>query len=314
MKHGVRIINCARGELIDQSALEHAIRENIVAGAALDVFEQEPPAADTPLFQHDCVIASPHIGGSTEEAQEIVGVRIAEQIREYLRNGIVINAVNMPALTPEQYRLLGPYIQLAERLGNFAAYVSTGNPRSVCLTYNGKIADQNTTLIRNAGIAGVLNRSLARHANLVNAMQLASDRGWITAERHDKRAGHMDTVRIDLETEAGITSVEGALVLDKPRLIRVDGIYCEAPLAGHILFCKNEDVPGVIGYLGGVLGKSGINIANFSLGREEAKSNDGEPLGAVAVVETDTVVPDNVVVEILRNNAVKMARHVEFTA
>ena len=169
-------------------------------------------------------------------------------------------------------------------------------------------------IIRNAGIAGVLNRSLARHANLVNAMQLASDRGWITAERHDKRAGHMDTVRIDLETEAGITSVEGALVLDKPRLIRVDGIYCEAPLDGHILFCKNEDVPGVIGYLGGVLGKSGINIANFSLGREEAKSNDGEPLGAVAVVETDTVVPDNVVVEILRNNAVKMARHVEFTA
>jgi D-3-phosphoglycerate dehydrogenase len=313
MKHGVRIVNCARGELIDQSALDHAIKQGIVAGAALDVFEPEPPTADNPLFQHDSVIASPHIGGSTEEAQEIVGVRIAEQIAEYMRTGVVINAVNMPALTPEQYKSLGPYIQLAERLGNFAAYVSTGNPRSVCLTYHGRIADGNTTLIRNAGIAGVLNRSLARRANLVNSPQLARDRGWVTAERHDKRAGHMDTVSIDLETESGVTVVEGALVLGKPRLIKVDGIYCEAPLAGHILFCKNQDVPGVIGYLGQVLGKNGINIANFSLGREEAERVEGKPLGAVAVIETDSIVPDEVIVEILHNSAVRMARHVEFT-
>ena len=314
MKRGVRIVNCARGELVEQKALDHAIREGIVAGAALDVFEPEPPAADNPLFQHDTVIASPHIGGSTEEAQEAVGIRIVEQVIEYLRSGIVINAVNMPALSPEQYKALGPYIQLAERLGNFVAYVSTGNPRSLCLTYHGKIADQNTTLIRNAGIAGVLNRSLSRRANLVNAMQLASDRGWITAERHDKRAGHMDTVRIDLETEAGMTSVEGALVLGKPRLIKIDGIYCEAPLAGHILYLKNEDVPGVIGYVGNVLGKHGINIANFSLGRQEGGPRDGHPAEAVAVVETDTVVPDEVVVEILHNANIKMARHVEFTA
>ena len=314
MRKGVRIVNCARGELIDAQALDHAIREGIVAGAALDVFEQEPPSADNPLFQHECVIASPHIGGSTEEAQEIVGVRIVEQLVEYLNSGVVINAVNMPALSPEQYKALGPYIQLAERLGNFVGYVSTGNPRSVCLTYFGKIADQNTTLIRNAGISGVLNRSLSQRANLVNAMQLASDRGWVTAERHDKRAGHMDTVQIDLETDSGVTRIEGALVLEKPRLIRIDGIYCEAPLAGHILFLKNEDVPGVIGYIGGVLGRHRINIANFSLGRQETPSTPGQPAEAVAVVETDGVVPDEVVVEILHNPAVKMARHVEFTA
>ncbi|HET8547885.1 MAG TPA: phosphoglycerate dehydrogenase [Bryobacteraceae bacterium] len=314
MRKGVRIINCARGELVDTKALDHAIRQGIVAGAALDVFEQEPPGADNPLFEHECVIASPHIGGSTEEAQEIVGVRIVEQMIEYLRSGVVINAVNMPALSPEQYRALGPYIQLAERLGNFVGYVSTGNPRTVCMTYFGKIADQNTTLIRNAGISGVLNRSLAQRANLVNAMQLASDRGWVTAERHDKRAGHMDTVQIDLETDSGVTSVEGALVLDKPRLIKIDGIYCEAPLAGHILFLKNEDVPGVIGYVGSVLGRHGINIANFSLGRQETPGSPGSPVEAVAVVETDGVVPDEVVVELLHNPAVKMARHVEFTA
>ncbi len=313
MRPGVRIINCARGELIDTQALDHAIQQKIVAGAALDVFETEPPPADNPLLKHDCVIASPHIGGSTEEAQEIVGIRIVEQIVEYVRSGVAVNAVNMPPLSAEQYKLLGPYIQLAERLGNFAAYVSTGNPRSVCLTYYGKIADQNTTLIRNAGIAGVLNRSLSRHANLINAVQFAGDRGWITAERHDKRVGHMDTVQIDLETESGITSVAGALVLGKPRLIKVDGIYCEAPLDGHILFCKNEDVPGVIGYLGSVLGKNGINIANFSLGRQEGEPVPGHPFEAVSVIETDTVVPDQVVVDILHNPAIKMARHVEFT-
>lgn len=313
MRDGVRIVNCARGELIDEKALEHAIKEGRVAGAALDVFEQEPSTADNPLFQHESVIATPHIGGSTEEAQEIVGVRIVEQIVEYLNTGVVINAVNMPALTPDQYKQLGPYILLAERIGNFAAYVSTGNPRSIGITYNGKIADQNTTLIRNAGIAGVLNRSLAQRANLVNAIQLASDRGWVIAERHDKRAGHMDTVRIDLETEAGITSVEGAMVLDKPRLIQVDNIYCEAPLSGHILFCKNEDVPGVIGNIGQVLGRNSINIANFSLGRQEGTPKPNQSMEAVAVVETDTVVPDNVIVEILHNHAIKMARHVEFT-
>src|SRR6266436_4829381 len=158
MKPGVRIVNCARGELVDDVALREAIESGKVAGAALDVFHAEPPPPGFQLFALDPILATPHIGGSTEEAQEIVGVRIAEQVVEYLLSGVAINAVNMPALSPEQYRTLGPYISLAERLGNFAAHIATGNPKT-------------------AGLAGVLNRSLTHKANLVNAKQIASQRG-----------------------------------------------------------------------------------------------------------------------------------------
>src|SRR5262249_4429663 len=164
MKQGVRIVNCARGELIDEAALQKAIESGKVAGAALDAFSQEPTPPGFPLFTLEPILATPHIGGSTEEAQEIVGVRIAEQVVEYLQSGVAINAVNMPALSPEQYRTLGPYISLAERLGNFAAQIATGNPRTVRLAYQGKIAESNTNLIRSAGLAGVLNRSLTHRA------------------------------------------------------------------------------------------------------------------------------------------------------
>src|SRR5581483_2279393 len=223
MKTGVRIVNCARGELIDEGALLEAMRSGKVAGAALDVFENEPPDAADPLLALDGFIGTPHIGGSTEEAQETVGIRIAEQVVEYLQNGVAENALNVPALTSDQYRTVGPYITLAERLGSFASHVATGNPRNMRLTYFGKIADQNTTLVRNAGLAGVLNRSLAHKANTVNAVRIAGDRGLNFAEQHEDRAAHKDSVRLDLETDEGTTSVEGAVVLDRPRLTQVDG-------------------------------------------------------------------------------------------
>jgi D-3-phosphoglycerate dehydrogenase len=308
MKKGVRIINCARGELIEQSALREALESGQLAGAALDVFEKEPPAPDEPLLKLDNFVATPHIGGSTEEAQEIVGFRIAEQIVEFLRDGAALNAVNMPAMTPEQYRTLGPYSELAERLGTLASQVSAGNPKAVRLIYCGKIAEQNTHLVRNAGLAGVLNRSLAIRANSINAMQIAGDRGLVIAERHDQRSAHVDSVRLELESDRGTTSVEGAVVLGKPRLIQVDGIYCEAPLDGHVTFLKNSDVPGVIGYIGGVFGKNGINIATFSLGRQEAGKE------AVSIIETDQPVPQQVLSQLLENPAVKVARAVEFCA
>lgn len=312
MKSGVRIVNCARGELIDEAALAEALASGKVADAALDVFSVEPPPAGFPLFTQDGIMATPHIGGSTEEAQEIVGVRIAEQVVEYLKHGVAINAVNMPALTPEQYRALGPYATLADRLGTFAAHIASGNPKRVKLTYYGKLADGNTSLLRNAGLAGLLRRSTPK-ANLVNALQTAESRGWAIAEGTEQPSTRTDSIRIEIETDSGLTAVEGAVFPGGPRLTQVDGIPCEVSLGGHhLVFMKNQDVPGVIGHVGTVLGANRINIANFSLGRREAPLAPGEPLEAVAVVATDELVTDAVLAELKGNPAVKVARSVEF--
>lgn len=309
MKDGVRIINCARGELVDEAALVSAMNSGKVAGAGLDVFDPEPPSADNPLLKASNLIATPHIGGSTEEAQEIVGIRIVEQVIEYLQSGVAINAVNMPALSPEQYKALGPYAELAERLGNFASHVSESNPRTVRFVYSGRIAELNTSLLRNSGLAGVLKRSTANRSNMVNAMQLASQRGWSIAESHDPRAGHTDSIRVEVETDSGVTTVEGSLVLGRPRLMQVNGIYCEAALDGRLVYMMNHDVPGVIGHVGTVLGSNQINIANFSLGRREPAASS--PNEAVALVQVDSAVPDAVLAELRQNPAVKQARVVE---
>ncbi len=313
MKDGVRLVNCARGELIDGAALKEAIESGKVAGAALDVFDTEPPPAGYPLFALDSLLATPHIAGSTEEAQEIVGVGIAEQVAEYLRSGIAINAVNMPALSPEQYRAIAPYIALAGRLGTFAAQIASGKPAAVRLSYFGKLADQETHLIRNAALAGVLNCWISLKANLVNAVQIAAGRGLEVVERHERRSAHVDSIGFELETDAGVTRLEGAVLLDGPRLMRVDGIQVESALSGHLTYLRNRDVPGVIGHIGTVLGHSGINIANFSLGRQDEPSKPGGTLEAIAVVETDEVVPEAVLAQFRENRAVMLARVVEFT-
>ncbi len=315
MKRGVRIINCAQGALVDQEALAEALRSGHVAGAGIDVFDPEPLPTGHPLLTAPNLIATPHIGGTTEEAEEIVSVRIAEQVIEYLTRGVAVNAVNMPTLSPEQYRALGPYIALAERLGAFAAAISTGNPRSARVTYAGRIADLNTQLLRNASLAGLLNRSLSHKANLVNAMQRASQRGLSVAEVHQNHpTTYADSIQIDLETSEGSVSVEGALVLGDSRLLRVNGIYCEAKLDGCLTYLVNDDVPGVIGFIGGVMGKSGVNIAAFSLGRANAPEQTGAPLLAVSVIETDSIVPDAAVREIMANPAIRVARVIDLHA
>ncbi len=309
MKDGVRIVNCARGGIVDEEALYEAMKSGKVSGAGLDVFAVEPPA-DNPVLGEAGLVATPHIGGSTGEAQEIVGIRIAEQVLHYLRDGIAINAVNMPSVSPDIYKKLGPYIELAEKLGAFAAQIANGNPQGVRLVYHGDMGSNNTTLIRNGGLGGVLNSFLSQKVNVVNAMQIAKQRGLDVAERHEKRDGFTDSIRLELETDKGKTTVQGALVLGKPRLMQVDGINCETNLAGNILFMKNKDIPGVIGHVGTVLGNNGVNIANFSLGREDAPSVPGETLRAVAAVETDGPVPESVMEELRGANGVLLVRNV----
>ena len=307
MKDGVRIINCARGELIDQEALRAALVSGKVAGAGLDVFSPEPPPEGDPILSAPNLLATPHIAGSTEEAQEIVGIRIVEQMIEYLVNGVAINAVNMPAIAPEQYRAISPFVELAGRLGRFATHVVAGNPQSVKVTYQGRIAEMNTNLLRNAAVAGVLSRGLASRVNLVNALQLAQQRGLTVEERHDPRGGATDQILVEYVASEGATSVSGTVLFNKPRLSSIDGIAVETPLEGNLIYMRNYDVPGVIGHAGTVLGRNGINIANFSLGREEGPARDGKPLRAVAVVEVDGEVPAHVLDELKQNEAVRLA-------
>lgn len=311
MKRGVRIVNCARGELIDAAALARALEAGHVGGAALDVFQTEPPQAGEPLLKFDNVIATPHIGGATEEAQDIVGNRIATQLIEYLTSGLANNAVNLPAITADQYRAIGPFITLAERLGAFVSHVASGNPKAVRVVYVGRMNESNTHVIRNAALAGVLTRSLTRRPNVVNSMQIAKDRGISVGESHESRkAAGIDSIRVEIDTDLGRTWAEGAVLLDRPRLVRIDGISCEAPLAGHITFMKNADVPGVIGYVGSVLGRNGINIASFSLGRIEPQP--GAIATAVSVVQTDQELPERVIAELLENPSLMAARRVHF--
>jgi D-3-phosphoglycerate dehydrogenase / 2-oxoglutarate reductase len=308
MKPGMRIVNCARGELVDTQALQVAVEKGIVAGAALDVFEKEPPGED-PLFQLEPVLATPHIAGSTEEAQEIVGIRIVEQMVEYLKNGVALNAVNMPAMTAEQYRLLGPYVDLAERLGTFLGQIAVGNPHTIRFIYYGRLADENTQILRNGGVAGVLSRSLEHRANVVNSMQIATERGFRIVEQREAGKGNIDSIRVELESDIGHYSVAGAVILGKPRLMQVENIPCEVTLEGNLMYSRNEDVPGVIGFVGNVLGRNEINIANFALGRQD---NDTTPRIAVSIVKTDGPVPDSVITQLFENAAIKYVRSVSF--
>ncbi len=310
MKTGVRIVNCARGELVNEADLQTAMTSGKVAGAALDVFLKEPPEQN-PLFALESLVATPHIAGSTEEAQEIVGIRIVEQMIEYLKSGVALNAVNMPAMTADQYKALRPFVDLAERLGTFLSNIMVGNPQTVRFTYFGRLAEQNTQILRNAGLAGVLARSLEYKANVVNAMQIATQRGFRVVEQREPGLAHMDSISVEVETEAGNFPVLGAVVLDKPRLLQVEDISCEATLGGNLMYSRNDDVPGVIGFLGTCLGKNGVNVANFALGRQEESARKGTaPLTAISIVETDAPVPDSVISQLFENPAVKFARRV----
>ncbi len=291
MKKGVRIVNCARGELLDEAALATALQNRQVAGAALDVFAHEPPK-DSPLVAFENVIATPHIAGSTSEAQDAVGVQIANQVREYLKRGVIQNAVNMPSLDDEQYEQMRPYIALAERVGAFLANIVSrqGSIQEIAIRYGGRIAGWKTELLRNAAIQGVLNQRIAERANVVNAAAIAQERGIRVHEGPTEKTSG-DLLAITLKTSADERTVRGGVLRGNSlRLLGVDDIDIEVPLEGDLIYIRNRDVPGVVGNIGGILGKNGVNIANLSLGRSGDR--------AIAVVQVDTPAPEPVLEEI----------------
>ncbi len=310
MKKGVRIVNCARGELVVEADLAAALKSGQAAGAALDVFSVEPPK-DSPYFALDNVILTPHIAGSTGEAQEAVGIQIAQQVREYLKLGVVQNAVNLPSLSHEEYLKLAPYIDLAGRLGAFLAQAGKGGVppqqtedgfvggpglESIALIYGGALSEVKTELIRNAAIAGLLQGS--ENVNRINAAAVAAERGIRVHEEKQEshRGGDASVLTVVLhsangESRASATVIHG----EQPRLLEFDGIDVEAPLEGSLVVCRNLDVPGVIGKIGTILGQQGVNIANFALGRERHTTGAAaKPAKAVAVVQVDAPVAQSV--------------------
>jgi D-3-phosphoglycerate dehydrogenase / 2-oxoglutarate reductase len=311
MKRGVRLVNCARGELVDETALAQAVKQGLVAGAALDVFTDEP-LKNSPLTAVENIILTPHIAGSTNEAQEAVGYQIAMQVKEYLKHGVIQNAVNVPSVSHDEYLELQPYVVLAERLGSFLAQVSEGTLEEISLRYSGHIAESKTDLIRNAAVKGILNEALEEKANLVNAEAIASSRGLRIHESrkpHSSGGGSGSVLSVLLKTANGEHLVKGAVLhKDAPRLLHVDGIDVEAPLERDLIYLRNRDVPGVIGKVGTILGQHKINIANFSLGRRSGTTKPGVPRQAIAVVHVDGKVPPVVLAELRKVPAVEQAK------
>ncbi|URD60609.1 phosphoglycerate dehydrogenase [Sphingomonas sp. KRR8] len=288
-KHGVRIINCARGGLIDEAALKDALDSGQVAGAALDVFETEPATA-SPLFGTPGFISTPHLGASTSEAQVNVAIQVAEQMSDFLIAGGVTNAINMPSLSAEEAPRLKPYMTLAEKLGRLVGQVLGDTVRSVAIEVEGAAAELNQKPITGAVLAGLMG-TYSQTVNMVNAPFLAKERGLDVREvRHEREGDYHTLVRVTVGTDAGERTVAGTLFGNSgPRLVDIFGVPVEAELSGAMLYIVNNDAPGFIGKLGTTLGSAGLNIATFNLGRRAA---GGE---AVALVAVDEPVPAPVV-------------------
>lgn len=292
MRAGARIINCARGGLVDEVALKDALDSGHIAGAALDVFLVEP-AKEHPLFGHENVVLTPHLGASTSEAQENVALQVAEQMADFLLTGAVVNALNMASVTAQDAPKLRPYLRLADQLGSLAGQITESAIRSVTIEYCGQAAELNTKPITGAILTGLLRPSLET-VNAVSAPVIARDRDIRIVEATCDSAGDYHTlVRLTVETENRTRSVAGSLIGGElPRVVEIEGIPMELELSSNMLFVRNEDRPGLIGHLGTLIADSEINIADFRLGRKSAGGD------ALALVSVDGPVPASVIEQV----------------
>jgi D-3-phosphoglycerate dehydrogenase len=306
MKDGVRIINCARGGLVDEAALYDGLKSGKVAGAALDVFVTEP-AVNNPLFELPNVICTPHLGASTTEAQENVALQVAEQISAYLMQGEITNALNFPSISAEEAPRLTPFVKLAEVLGSFAGQLTEDPIKAIRIEYEGNVASLNIKPMTAAAIFGVLKPQM-QEVNMVSAPQIAKDRGTtVEVVTREQQGAYENYIRLTVVTDKQERSVSGTVFANgKPRVIEVKGINLEAELAPHMLYVTNEDKPGHIGRLGSLLGQLGVNIANFNLGRMDVGGD------AIALVSIDTVLNEEQLRQVAALPGVKRAKALSF--
>jgi D-3-phosphoglycerate dehydrogenase / 2-oxoglutarate reductase len=284
-KKGVRVINCARGGLVDEQALADLLKSGHVAGAGFDVFAEEP-AVDNPLFGLPNVVCTPHLGAATTEAQENVALQVAEQMSDYLLTGAVTNALNMPSVTAEEAKVMGPWIKLADHLGNFIGQMTDEPIKAINILYDGVVSEMNLGALTSAAVAGIM-KCVNPEVNMVSAPVVAKERGVkISTTKQDKSGAFEGYIKITVVTDKRERSIGGTVFSDgKPRFIQIKGINIDAEIGRHMLYTTNEDVPGIIGTLGQTMGDHGVNIANFTLGRSDA---GGE---AIALLYVDAPVP-----------------------
>jgi len=307
MKKGVRLINCARGGIVDEEALAAAIRDGHVAGAALDVFADEPPPADHPLLNLDQVICTPHLGAATDEAQTNVAIAIAHQVVNYLTRGVIQDAVNVPSISPELLDVLGPYLSLCEKLGSLQAQLLTSAARQVNIEYAGEVAEYDVKSLTLAVLRGLLTRILDSSAvNYVNAPAIARERGIKVVESKTTPAkGFVNQVTVSVETARGSSIVAGVVFGKRVvRLVRINDFFLDADPEGDILMLNNRDVPGVVGAIGTLLGESKINIARLELGRERVGGM------AISLIHVDGAVPPEVLAKIRTLPAIVAAQSI----
>ncbi len=294
MKKTARLINCARGGIIDEQALTKALQEKRIAGAALDVYDVEPPDFNAPLFKLDNCVTTPHLGASTSEAQVNVAIEIAHAVKDALLGRGIRNAANFPSLSAESYKAIEPYLDLAERMGKFAGQLVLGRIKEVRVTYSGAIAKEKTTAVTMALAKGLLTPMLGEGVNTINAMNMMKDRGVPIHETVSTQEGeYVNAITLDISTDKDPFSLLGTLSSNKqPRIVKINNVYIEAIPAGHILFINNNDKPGIVGAIGTILAGANINIAGITLGRE---NNQGV---AVSVVNVDSEIPESVIMQL----------------